>query len=183
MPPSFKTVCVYCASSADVDDVYKEAARDLGQLCAQSGKHIVYGGGHVGLMGVLADSALAAGGEVTGVIPQLLMEKEVAHRGLTHLYQTQTMQERQLKMAELSDAFVVLPGGTGTLAEFFEVLTWKQLGLHDKPIAVLNIGGYWDFLLKTLDFAREQRFIKHNLNALYDIFCDMDAFRAAYFNI
>lgn len=137
-----KNICVFCGSSTIVDGKYLRAARDVGVMLAQNGYGVVYGGGNIGLMGAAADAALEAGGKVIGVIPKFLRDKEVAHKGLTELHLTETMHERQVGMAERSDAFVVLPGGLGTLAEFFEVLTWKQLGLHDKPIMLVNDFGY-----------------------------------------
>ena len=166
---SFQNICVYCASSGAVDAKYLTVARDVGQSIAKSGKGLVYGGSHVGLMGAAADAALAADGDVIGVIPQHLKDREVAHIGLTELHTTHTLQERQQRMADLSDAFVVLPGGLGTLAEFFEVVTWKQLGLHDKPIFVLNSYGYWDSLLKMLDEARQGKFLYDRPDALFEV--------------
>ncbi len=153
------SVCVFCASSPKVDARYIDAAHEAGIMIAEHGWRLVYGGGQNGLMGAAADGALAAGGEVTGVIPQSLVEKEVAHAGLTTLYKTDTMHERQMKMTELSDAFVVLPGGTGTLAELFEVITWRQLGLHEKPIILVNIDGYWDSLIAMMDHATQEQFL------------------------
>lgn len=164
-----RKICVYCASSSLVDQKYKDIAHETGAAIVGAGHEIVYGGGHVGLMGILADSALALGGRVTGVIPKLLQDLEVAHQGLSALHVTHSMQERQFKMAELSDAFVILPGGLGTLAEFFEIVTWKQLGLHDKPISVLNAFGYWDHLLEALEHAREERFLRQKPGELYQI--------------
>lgn len=164
-----KKLCVFCGSSSGVDEIYKSAARNLGALCAAQNWTLVFGGGHVGLMGIMADAALAGGGEVEGVIPKFLQDKEVAHDGLSKLHVTETMHERQNMMAQLADAFVILPGGLGTLAEFFEVLTWKQLGLHDKPIIVVNAGGYWDSLQQMTDHMRRQGFIRADDKALFDI--------------
>lgn len=166
---SIKSLGVYCASSGAVDDRYKETARITGQYCAQNGIEIVYGGGHVGLMGLAADMALKHGGAVTGVIPEFLKDLEVGHTSLTRMITTKTMQERQAKMAELSDAFLILPGGLGTLAEFFEVLTWKQLHLHEKPIYVWNVDQYWDGLLGTIDQMHDKGFIRQNPNDLYRV--------------
>lgn len=137
------SVCVYCASSSRGPESHKTAARDLGRLLAENNIRLVFGGGHVGLMGIAADAALAAGGEVTGVIPTFLRDLELAHDGCDEMIVTDSMHARKQKMAELSDGFVILPGGLGTLDEAFEIITWRQLGLHDKPIVVLNSDGYW----------------------------------------
>jgi uncharacterized protein (TIGR00730 family) len=136
-------LCVYCASSARVDARYRDAATMLGRLAAEAEVEIVYGGGRVGLMGLLADAALAAGGRVTGIIPSHLYEREVGHAGLSELIVVASMHERKQRMFELADAFVTLPGGLGTLDETIEIMTWKQLGLHDKPIVIVDIAGYW----------------------------------------
>lgn len=166
---NFQNICVYCASSNAVDPKYKDLARDVGAFIAGHNKRLVYGGGHVGLMGAAADAALDAGGEVIGVIPQCLKDREVAHTGLTELHTTETMQERQQKMADLSDAFIVLPGGLGTLAEFFEIITWRHLGIHDKPVFVLNAFGYWDLLLDMLNKAGEEKFLYKDMAELFTI--------------
>jgi uncharacterized protein (TIGR00730 family) len=155
-----RSVAVYCASTPGVDPLYAEAAEALGRLLAERGVHLVYGGGHVGLMGVIADAALAAGGEVHGVITRALQGKEIAHRGLTSLEVVETMHDRKAAMADRADAFVMLPGGFGTLDEFFEVLTWTQLGIHDKPCGVLDVDGYFDPLRALLDRATEQHFVR-----------------------
>ena len=138
-----KSLCVYCGSSAAVDARYRAAASGLGALAAANGIEIVYGGGRVGLMGLVAEAALAAGGRVTGIIPQLLHEREVAHTGLSRLLIVANMHERKQRMFELSDAFVTLPGGLGTLDETIEIITWKQLGLHDKPLIIVDVDNYW----------------------------------------
>jgi len=138
------SVCVYCASSSRGPESHKTAARELGRLLAENNVRIVFGGGHVGLMGVAADAALAAGGEVTGVIPAFLRDLELAHDGCDEMIVTDSMHARKQKMAELSDGFVILPGGLGTLDEAFEIITWRQLGLHGKPIVALNTDGYWN---------------------------------------
>lgn len=148
-----RTVCVYCGSSAGADPVYVEAARALGALLAERGLGLVYGGARVGLMGAVADAALAAGGSVVGVIPASLQSRELAHGGLTELVVVDSMHERKAIMAERSDAFLALPGGLGTLEELFEVLTWAQLGIHAKPCGVLDVAGYWSPLLAFLDRA------------------------------
>lgn len=138
------SVCVYCASSSRGPESHKTAARELGRLLAENNVRIVFGGGHVGLMGVAADAALAAGGEVTGVIPAFLRDLELAHDSCDEMIVTDSMHARKQKMAELSDGFVILPGGLGTLDEAFEIITWRQLGLHGKPIVALNTDGYWN---------------------------------------
>jgi len=155
-----KRICVFCGSNAGARSEYAEAARALATILAERKLGIVYGGGNVGLMGVLADAALARGGEVIGVIPQKLVDKEVAHRGVTKLLVVETMHERKALMNDLSDAFLALPGGFGTLDEFFEVLTWSQLGFHGKPCALLNVAGYYDGMLAMLDHAVTERFLR-----------------------
>ena len=153
-------VCVFCGSHSGGPPVYRAAARLLGTLLAERGIGLVYGAGHVGLMGVLADAALAAGGQVVGVIPQSLVDRELAHRGLTELIVVDTMHRRKAVMAECSDAFLALPGGYGTLDETFEILTWAQLGIHTKPVGLLNVAGFFDGLLSWLDHAVREGFIK-----------------------
>jgi uncharacterized protein (TIGR00730 family) len=145
------TVCVYCGSRAGARPDYERAARELGAAIGAGGAALVYGGGNVGLMGVVADAALAAGARVTGVIPRALMQREVGHGGLTEQLVVATMHERKQAMAERADAFVALPGGIGTLEELFEAWTWHQLGFHDKPIGLLNVAGYYDELLAFMD--------------------------------
>jgi uncharacterized protein (TIGR00730 family) len=151
-------VCVYCGSSFGSDPVYLQATKDLARTFAGRGIRVVYGGASVGLMGALADETLAAGGEVVGVIPQQLVDREIAHRDLTELHVVQTMHQRKALMAELSDAFVALPGGIGTLEELIEIFTWEQLGLHAKPLGLINTTGYYDGLAAFLDHAVEQGF-------------------------
>jgi uncharacterized protein (TIGR00730 family) len=153
-------ICVFCGSSPGARPAYGEAAEGLGALLARRGIGLVYGGSHLGLMGVLADAVLAAGGRVTGVIPQMLVDKEVAHRGLADLRIVRSMHERKALMAELAHGFIAMPGGYGTLEEFFEVLTWLQLGVHPKPCGLLNIEGYYDPLLALLDRAVGERFLR-----------------------
>jgi uncharacterized protein (TIGR00730 family) len=155
-----KSVCVFCGSSPGADPAFATAAENLGRLLAASGRTLVYGGGRVGLMGIVADAALAAGGTVVGVIPQSLVHHEVAHRGLTELRVVESMHERKALMADLSDGFVGLPGGIGTLEEFFEVWTWGQLGLHTKPYGLLDVSGFFGPLLGFLDRLVQQRFIR-----------------------
>ena len=148
-----KRVCVFCGSNAGIRAEYGLAAQGLATVLVRRGLGLVYGGGNVGLMGVRADSMLQAGGEVIGVIPQSLGAKEVAHRGVTELRIVDTMHQRKALMNDLSDAFIALPGGFGTLDEFFEILTWSQLGIHGKPSGLLNVSGYYDSLLAMLDHA------------------------------
>lgn len=146
-----RAVCVFCGSSAPADPRYREAARALGALIARRGADLVYGGGSVGLMGEVADAALGCGGRVIGVIPAGLFAREVAHTGLTTLHEVGSMHERKQLMYDLSDAFVALPGGLGTLDELAEVATWSQLGLHSKPVVLLDVDGFWDPLVAQLD--------------------------------
>jgi len=159
---NIRRLCVYCGSSGAVDRQYREAATELGACLAAAGIGLVYGGGRVGLMGLLADAALARGGEVIGIIPSRLRDAELAHLGTTELVVVETMHERKRLMAERADAFAVLPGGIGTLDEMFDVLSWKQLGLHNKQILLADVGGYWAPLRQLLDnivvtgFAHEQ---------------------------
>ncbi|MCH2185848.1 TIGR00730 family Rossman fold protein [Myxococcota bacterium] len=157
-----KSLCVFLGARSGHRPEYAEAARALGEEMARRGLHLVYGGGGIGLMGTLADAALAAGGRVTGVIPDFLADQDVAHRGLTELRVVASMHERKAAMAEFADGFVMLPGGLGTLEECFEVLTWGQLGVHGKPCGVLNVSGYWTSLLAFLDQAVEEGFVGAN---------------------
>jgi uncharacterized protein (TIGR00730 family) len=161
-----KSVCVFCGSHPGDDPAYEAAARALGRTLAEAGIKLVYGGGHVGLMGSVADAALAAGGQVTGVMPKALVEREVAHTGLTRLHVVGSMHERKAKMSELSEGFVALPGGTGTLEEFFEVLTWAQLGEHGKPCGLLNVAGYYDPLLAVFDHMMNRGFLAEKHRAM-----------------
>lgn len=154
-----RSVCVYAGSQAGVRPAYAQAAADLGRRLAGRGVRIVYGGGAVGLMGVLADAALAAGGDVVGVIPYALLQREVGHRGLTALHVVDSMHERKRVMAQLSDAFVALPGGIGTLEELVEAMTWTQLGIHDKPCALLDVDAYYGPLVAYLDHAEREGFL------------------------
>jgi uncharacterized protein (TIGR00730 family) len=157
---ALSAVCVYCGSSSQVAQIYKDAAISLGHLLGERRIRVVYGGGRVGLMGLVADAALAKGGEVIGIIPRHIAEFEVAHRTLTALHVVETMHQRKSMMADLSQAFIVLPGGLGTLDEAFEILTWKQLGLHNHPVIIVNIGGYWDPLIALIRHAVEQGFVR-----------------------
>lgn len=154
------SVCVFCGSNAGANPEFLTGAVAFGRSIAARGLSLVYGGGKVGLMGAIADSVLEHGGQVTGVIPRFLAEKEVAHYGVTELEIVETMHERKTRMFELSDAMVAMPGGLGTLEEIFEVVTWAQLGSHRKPCAFLNVAGYFDQLLAFLDSATEERFVR-----------------------
>ena len=148
---ALRAVCEFCGSSSPADPRYRDAARALGALVARRGLDLVYGGGSVGLMGELADAALAGGGRVIGVIPAGLFAREVGHTGLTDLHEVASMHERKQLMYDLSDAFIALPGGLGTLEELAEVATWSQLGLHSKPVALLDVSGFWEPLIALLD--------------------------------
>lgn len=155
-----RRICVYCGSSNHVKPVFKAAARDVGDWLARHGVGVVFGGGSVGLMGELANAALAAGGEVIGVIPRKLLELELGHTGCTELKIVGDMHERKALMASLSDGFVTLPGGYGTLEEMFETITWGQLRYHDKPVGLLDVDGYYDNLVAFLERAVEEKFIR-----------------------
>jgi uncharacterized protein (TIGR00730 family) len=157
---SFRRICVYCGSSGDVHADYLDAARSVGRLLAGRGIGLVFGGGRVGLMGAAADAALAAGGEVYGVIPHKLQALELGHDGCSELFVVDSMHARKMMMAQLSDAFIALPGGFGTLEELFEVTTWTQLNYHLKPVGVLNTRGYYDALLSFIEHAGEEGFIR-----------------------
>jgi len=159
-------ICVFCASTPGTRPDYADGARALARAIVQGGHSLVYGGGNVGLMGVVADAVLALGGEVTGVIPHALMAREIGHGGVTRLHVVDSMHERKALMADLSDAFVALPGGVGTFEELFEAITWTQLGLHRKPCGVLNVGGFYDGLLAFLDHAWTEGFIKPETRAI-----------------
>jgi uncharacterized protein (TIGR00730 family) len=153
------SLCVFCGSNPGASPAYAEAAARLGRIVAERGMTLVYGGGRVGLMGVVAGAALAAGGRVIGVIPEALATLELAHDGLTALEVVGSMHERKARMSELSDGFLALPGGIGTLEEWFEVWTWSQLGFHPKPCGLLNVAGYYDHLLAFLDHVTAERFL------------------------
>lgn len=161
-----KNICVYLGSNAGRTPVYVEQARGLGRELAQRGIGLVYGGSNVGLMGALADAALEAGGRVVGILPERLKAKEVAHLGLTELHIVATMHERKRMMSEMSDGFIALPGGAGTLEEIFETWTWAQLGFHAKPCGLLNIAGYYDKLAAFLDHAAQERFMREEHRAM-----------------
>ena len=161
-----RNLCVFCGSRSGTEVAYDEAARALGRALAADGIRLVYGGGRVGLMGVVADAALGAGGEVVGVIPRALLEREIAHSGLTDLRVVGSMHERKALMSKFSEGFIALPGGTGTLEEFFEVLTWAQLGEHRKPCGLLNAGRYYDPLLAVFDHMVQQGFLSEEHRAM-----------------
>ena len=162
MPREIRRVCVFCGASAGRGDRYAEAARGLGRALAERGIGVVYGGGRVGLMGCVADGALGAGGEVIGVITRLLKDRELGHTEITELVIAETMHERKARMAELADAFIALPGGLGTLDELFEILAWAQLGIHSKPVGLLNTAGYYDALMVFLDHVERESFLRLN---------------------
>jgi uncharacterized protein (TIGR00730 family) len=164
-----RRVCVYAGSNPGSDPAYAEAAAALATTMTQRGIGLVYGGGKVGLMGVLADTVLQHGGEAIGVMPQALIDREIGHPGLTDLKIVGSMHERKARMAELSDAFVAVPGGIGTLEELIEVYTWSQLGIHDKACGLLNVRGYYDHLAAFLDHAVEQRFLRREHRAVLSV--------------
>ena len=175
-----RRVCVFCGASAGNDPAYAALARAVGEGLAQRGIGLVYGGGRVGLMGVAADAALAAGGEVFGVIPRSMVDRELAHPGATEMHIVTTLHERKAVMAELSDAFVALPGGLGTLEELAEVVSWAQLGLHAKPIGLLGVRGYWDDLLRWLDGAVAAGFVPPANRRLIIEAADLDELLARF---
>jgi hypothetical protein len=180
---TLKRICVFAGSSSGTKPIYRAAAADLGRLLAAGGIELVYGGGNVGLMGVLADSVLGGGGHVIGVIPGALMAREVGHVGLPDLRVVGSMHERKALMADLGDGFIALPGGWGTLDELFEILTWGQLGLHGKPVGLLNAGGYFDQLLAFLAHSVDECFVRqenHAMIAVSDTPADLLGKLAAY---
>ena len=159
-------ICVFCASTPGLRPSYAEGTRALARALVAGGHSLVYGGGNVGLMGVVADAVLAAGGEVVGVIPHTLMEREIGHTSVTRLHVVDSMHERKALMADLSDAFVALPGGIGTFEEWFEAVTWTQLGLHRKPCGLLNVHGFYDELIRFMEHAWTEGFIKPETRAV-----------------
>ncbi|MCU1499737.1 MAG: hypothetical protein JWM47_3690 [Acidimicrobiales bacterium] len=184
MTGELRRVTVFCGSNPGTDPAYTRAAHAVGTLLARRGIALVYGGGKVGLMGTVADAVLAGGGEVTGIIPRHLWDKEVGHRGLTELLVVDSMHERKLAMADRSDGFIALPGGVGTFEELLEVLTWTQLGIHDKPVGVLDVAGYYRPLLALLDAAVAAGFVReahraylHTGDDLSDLLARMAAWR------
>lgn len=166
-----KSVTVYCSSSNRSPKEYFEAASELGKGLAERDIALVFGGGNIGLMGCIANAVMQNGGTVRGIIPRFLEEKEVAHYGITELHIVETMHERKMKLAEWADAFIVLPGGFGTLDELVEVITWRHLGHHNKPIILLNIDGFWDPLLRFFDMLAERSLVKPDHHKLYEV-CD-----------
>ena len=172
--PMVSSVCVYCGSQVGDATLYRDSAARLGAALARARVRLVYGGGSIGLMGVCADAALASGGAVTGVIPRFLATKEVAHAGLADLVLVDSMHERKRVMFDRSDAFVALPGGYGTLDELFEMVTWRQLGRHEKPILLVNLGGFYDHLVAHVDRAIEAGFVAPRLRALLAVARDVD---------
>jgi uncharacterized protein (TIGR00730 family) len=169
LPRGIRAVCVYCGASGAVAEVYREAASELGAKLAEAGIELVFGGGRIGLMGLLADAALAKGGRVTGIIPGRLRDAELAHHGVSDLIVVGSMHERKATMADRADAFAILPGGIGTLDETFEMLSWKQLELHDKPIFLVDIGGYWTPLRRLLDHIVASGFAQPKTRALLQV--------------
>jgi len=165
----FNRLAVYCASSNDIDDVYRDAATSLGRTMAEAGIGLVFGGGSVGLMGTVADAVLEHGGEVYGVIPKKLVELELGHTGCTELLVVDTMHERKQKMMDLSDGFIAMPGGYGTLEELFEVVTWAQLNYHRNPVGLFNVAGFFDSLIHFVQHAVDEGFIREELRHLITV--------------
>ncbi len=163
------SICVYCGSASDVAEPYRAAATALGRMAGENHIDIVYGGGRLGLMGLVADAALAAGGRVIGVLPQAIVALEVAHGALSETVIVDTMHQRKQTMADRADAFVILPGGLGTLDEGIEMLAWKQLRFHDRPIVIVNIAGYWDPLLAMIERATDEKFIYERTRPLFRV--------------
>ena len=177
--PELSSICVFCGSNAGGDPAYLQAAESVGRGLAQRGVRVVYGGGRVGMMGAVADAARAAGGEVIGVIPQAIFDLEIGHTGLDDLRVVGSMHERKALMAELSDAFIALPGGIGTLEELFEVYTWAQLGIHAKPLGLLDVAAYYQPLVAFLDHAVHERFLRSETRTLLAVSDDLDDLLAA----
>ena len=172
--PELSSICVFCGSNAGAQATYLEAAEAVGRGLAQRGVRVVYGGGRVGMMGAVADAARAAGGEVIGVIPQAIFDLEIGHTGLDDLRVVGSMHERKALMAELSDAFIALPGGVGTLEELFEVYTWAQLGIHAKPLGLIDVAGYFEPLVAFLDHAVQERFLRPETRTLLAVSESLD---------
>ncbi len=169
-----RSICIFCGSSLGSDPRFREGAARLGQLLAEAGVEMVYGGGNIGLMGVVADAALDAGGKVIGIIPKDLQRAELAHQGLHELIIVNSMHERKRAMFERADAFVALPGGPGTLDETIEIITWRQLRLHDKPIIIVDDGGYWQPLIQLIDHTIAHGFARDTTRDLYTLVGDVD---------
>jgi uncharacterized protein (TIGR00730 family) len=174
MTERIEAVCVFCGSSMGTDPVYRESAKKLGVELARRGLELVYGAGHVGLMGVLADAALEAGGRVVGVIPQALVARELAHGGLTELHVVETMHQRKALMADRAQAFLAMPGGFGTADELFEILTWAQLGIHAKPVGLFNVNGFFDALLAWADRCVAEGFLRSQHRQLLTVSNDAE---------
>jgi uncharacterized protein (TIGR00730 family) len=172
---TLENICVYCGSNAGRQPVYAEQAKAFGRTLAQRGLGLIYGGSSAGIMGVVADAVLAHGGRAIGIIPEVLVKKELAHKGLTELHVVGSMHERKTLMAEKADGFVALPGGVGTFEEIFETWTWAQLGLHSKPCGLLNIAGYYDKLAAFLDHTVEEAFMRPQHRAMLVVENDADA--------
>ena len=167
--PNLPSICVFCGSADGADPEYAQTAKELGQRIAEAGMGLVFGGATVGLMGILADAALTGGAEVIGVMPDVLMDREIAHRGITHFHVVKTMHERKALMYEHADAFIALPGGYGTLDEFIEIVTWAQLKIHQKPCILINTKGYYDGFLAFLDHAAAEGFVKPENRVLIQV--------------
>jgi uncharacterized protein (TIGR00730 family) len=172
--PELSSICVFCGSNAGAQGAYLEAARAVGRGLAQRSVRVIYGGGKVGMMGAVADAARAAGGEVVGVIPQAIFDLEIGHTGLDDLRVVGSMHERKALMAELSDAFIALPGGVGTLEELFEVYTWAQLGIHSKPLGLIDVADYYQPLVAFLDHAVQERFLRAETRTLLAVSDGLD---------
>ena len=168
------SICIYCGSSLGHDSRFRESAAKLGRLIAEAGVELVYGGGNIGLMGVAADAALTSGGRVTGVIPNDLKRAEIAHQGLHELIVVGSMHERKRAMFERADAFVALPGGPGTLDEIIEIITWRQLRLHGKPVIIVDDGGYWQPLIELIDHTIAHGFARDTMRGLFTVVSDVE---------
>lgn len=169
-----KRICVFCGSNSGVDPIYLATAEKVGKFLADNNIELVFGGGRVGLMGKIADAVMENGGKVIGIIPQALSEREVAHQGLTELHIVGSMHERKAMMADLADGFIALPGGVGTFEEFCEIVTWAQLGIHTKPCALMNVGGFYDSFIAMFDHSMNQGFIRPQHRALVLVESEID---------
>jgi uncharacterized protein (TIGR00730 family) len=178
--PELSSICVFCGSNAGAQPAYVETAEAVGRGLARRGVRVVYGGARVGMMGALADAARSAGGDVVGVMPQAIFDREVGHTGLDDLRVVGSMHERKALMAELSDAFIALPGGVGTLEELFEVYTWAQLGIHEKPLGLLDVAGYYRPLVAFLDHAVREQFVRPSTRSMLAVGEELDDLLAAF---
>lgn len=169
-----RSLCVYCGSKKGVNPVFEQTAHNLGKAMAENSVELIYGGGRIGIMGVISDAVLNAGGHVQGVIPESLLQREVGHTGIQHLHVTEDMHTRKALLEKLSDAFLILPGGFGTLDELFEILTWKQLGFHSKPIMIFNVDGYFDQLIAFINTSIENKFVVEENRDLIKIINSID---------